>query len=654
MKNPKQVAEKQEETADIMQTERGLRLRPFERSEVALYSEWMHNPDVLGPYVDPEHQTLAELEADFDIDGWRTNRMRRWILTDQEGAIMGFAHCWEFDPYETHVEFGRVLLPRFRGKRLGAPFLSLVIDRVFEETGADRAQSVTSCENIAVQRNWQSCGLAIEARLREYMTLHGRYVDCFLCGVLRREWSERKPRQIKRCEENPCEANPCEENPCEENPCEMKQCEAKPPDPASQSISAGAEDVFVDNNLSERRRLIADIFENSPMFDVALKRVFERELEDTQGHRLIDFSTQDYLGFDFEPDVVNAAIQGTREFGTVVAWCRMVATLEIFNRAEKMVAELVGSESCSIFASTTLLNHGVIPALLGNDGILFLDKSAHATMYEGAKIARDSGAMLVSFPSNDLQRLEELLLQNKSVAKKLIAVDGVNSMTGGYSDLPGLDRLARKYGALIFVDDAHGFGVVGEEPSRSFPYGRRGNGLVKYFGLNYDNILYIGCFSKAYGTFGSFIACSTRMRNFLLSQATPHDLGGAGPASALSALLAGLMLNADDGDRRRNKTWELVQQALAGLRELGFETHNTTGFPIISVRLKAAHLMVEASKLLYEHHILATLAPYPSVKKGDEAIRLTITATNNEKQIEELLSAFAILKGFITQKGCEI
>ncbi len=173
---------------NTVQNNQKLLLRPFERSEVSLYDDWMHMPDVLGPWVEAEHKTLAELQDDFDKDGWRTNRMRRWLLLGDDATVMGFAHCWEFDPYETHVEFGRILLPEFRGKGLGAPFLSLVLDHVFAETDCHRAQSVTSIENIAVQRNWEALGIAIEARLREYMTLHGRYVDCFLCSVLRREW----------------------------------------------------------------------------------------------------------------------------------------------------------------------------------------------------------------------------------------------------------------------------------------------------------------------------------------------------------------------------------------------------------------------------------------------------------------------------------
>src|SRR5262245_8628244 len=296
------------------------------------------------------------------------------------------------------------------------------------------------------------------------------------------------------------------------------------------------QDDFVDGNLDDRRRLIAQICATSPMFGVVIRKAHQRRLEDQHGHWLADFATQDYLGLDFDPEVIQAAVAGTREYGTVVPWCRLVAINEVFLQVEEAVARLIGTEAVNIFASTTLLNHGVIPALLGKDGVFFLDKSGHATMYEGAKIARDSGAKLVPFPTGDLDELDRLLGEHRGAKKKLVAVDGVYSMTGDYPDLPGMDALARKHNALLYVDDAHGFGVVGEGPSAEHPYGRKGNGIVKHFGLDYENILYIGCFSKSYGSFGAFMGCTRKLWNFLLSQATPHDLGGAGPASAMSAV----------------------------------------------------------------------------------------------------------------------
>lgn len=415
------------------------------------------------------------------------------------------------------------------------------------------------------------------------------------------------------------------------------------------------EDFFIQNNLDERRKQIATIFAASPMFDAEILRIDNRSLVDSNGHWLADFATQDYLGLEFEPSVQEAAIDATRRFGPVIFWCRLVATVDLFNEAERQVAELIGTESVNIFASTTLLNHGVIPALLGKDGVMFLDKTGHATMYEGAKIARDSGATLVSFPTGDLDILEQKLQEYQHVPKKLIATDGVFSMTGEYPDLARLDALAKKYNALIFVDDAHGFGVVGENPSPEHPFGHRGNGIVKHLGLNYDNILYVGCFSKAYGTFGSFIGCSRKMREFLLSQATPHDLGGAGPASAMAALLAGLAINRERGDEIRQQIHANAHKAITGLRNLGYTVDNHTGFPILSVWLgdsgPGAEVMIEASKILYDHHILLTLAPYPMVQRGKEAFRITVTATNSEQEIDQLLTAFAAVKAFLEKRN---
>ncbi len=410
-------------------------------------------------------------------------------------------------------------------------------------------------------------------------------------------------------------------------------------------------DDFTTNNLSDTRKVIADFCEQSPMFGVVATKVDKRHLELADGHWLGDFGTQDYLSLDFEPEVIDAVIEATKKYGTVVAWCRLVATVDVFTEAEKEVAELVGAEAANIFASTTLLNHGVIPALLGKDGVMFLDKAGHATLYEGAKIARDSGATLVSFPKNDFAELERLLQEHQNNPKKIIVTDGVYSMTGEYANLPELDKLAKKYDALLYVDDAHGFGVVGENPSAEFPYGHKGNGLVKYFGLNYDNILYVGCFSKAYGSYGAFIASSKPIQEFLLSQATPHDLGGHGPASSMAAVLAGFKINRDRGDMIRKRLYELTMQTKQGLSDMGFSIQGGTDFPIINILLGSSEHMIELSKILFQNHVLLTLAPFPMVRKGEESLRITVTPTNTEEEIQALLQGFKEVKEYLMNHG---
>lgn len=408
---------------------------------------------------------------------------------------------------------------------------------------------------------------------------------------------------------------------------------------------------FTINNTGNTRKLIAEFCAKSPMFGVVATKVDKRRLELADGHWLGDFGTQDYLSLDFEPEVINSVIDATKKYGTVVAWCRLVATVDLFTQVEKEVAELVGAEAANIFASTTLLNHGVIPALLGKDGVMFLDKAGHATLYEGAKIARDSGATLVSFPKDDFVALEKLLIEHQDNPKKLIVTDGVYSMTGEYADLPALDSLAKKYNALLYIDDAHGFGVVGEHPSAEFPYGHQGNGLVKYYGLNYDNIVYVGCFSKAYGSYGAFIASSKPIQEFLLSQATPHDLGGHGSASSMAAVLTGFKINRERGDTIRKQLYELTHQTKTALSNMGFKLQGNTDFPIINVWLGSSEHMVEISKILFEHHVLLTLAPFPMVPKGEESLRITVTPTNTQSETQALIEGFAAVKKYLQQQG---
>lgn len=410
--------------------------------------------------------------------------------------------------------------------------------------------------------------------------------------------------------------------------------------------------LFVDENLQSHKKRIANLCSNNSLLNVVAKNVNKRYLEDQEGHWLADFATQSYLGFDFNEQIIEAVINATRQYGAVVAWCRLVATVDLFIEAEESVAKLVRAEACSIFASTTLLNHGVIPALAGNEGLILLDKDGHGTLKEGALLAQAQGARIIKFDSKNITHLEKILLRtHKTFKKKLILTNGVISRTGDYPDLPSLNMMAQKYDALVYVDDAHGFGVVGEKPSFSNPYGLKGNGLLNYYNLNYDNMVYVGCFSKAYGSFGAFIACTKKLKKFLLSQATPHDLGGAGPASAIAAVLTGLKINELEGEEIRKRIFSLTRKARKGLQELGYVINGETLFPIINVCLGKVKDIQRIAKILYDNHILVTLYPYPMVKITNNSLRITVTASNTEAEIDQLIKAFQELKVYLLKKG---
>ncbi len=406
-------------------------------------------------------------------------------------------------------------------------------------------------------------------------------------------------------------------------------------------------DQLIKSNLKGQRQTIMAVLKASPMFNVNAQEIKGRMIKVEKNHWLADFASCNYLGFDLEEDIMASVDPAVRKWGVHPSWCRLVASPEIYQEAEKKLAKLIGTEEAFILPTITLIHIGVIPALVGKDGIIFLDKSAHATMYEAAKMARDSGSILVSYKQDDFETLEKLLREHQKIEKKVICVDGVYSLSGDYADLKRLVRLAKKYGAIVYVDDAHGFGVIGEKPSAKHPYGRKGNGLVKYLGLNYDNILYVAGLSKAYSSLAAFVGCSKRMKQFLQAYATPYDLSGPCPSASLGSLIAGLKVNEQKGDGLRDKVYRLTKMAVDGLRDMGLVVENKTYFPIVSVFVGDTDKLIGSSKLLFENHILVTLNPYPMVIKGKEALRITITASNTEEEVDMLLKAFRKVKEYL-------
>jgi 8-amino-7-oxononanoate synthase len=401
------------------------------------------------------------------------------------------------------------------------------------------------------------------------------------------------------------------------------------------------------NTLENRRGLILKMFQVMKQYRVVAQEIKGRKIRISEKDWVIDFASCNYLGLDLDPEMDKYVAEEIKKWGVHPSWCRLVASPEIYNVLEEKISNLVGTEACIIFPTVTLISIGVLPALVGKTGVLMLDKSGHETMYEGAKIARDNGAVLESFKQDDFVALEQLLEKYADNPRKVIMVDGVYSMSGDYANIPELVKLAKKYGALVYVDDAHGFGVVGENPTDKFPLGRKGNGIVKYFGMEYDNIIYVGGCSKAYSSLAAFVACSKEMRTFIEAFATPYDLSGPCPTASLATLLQGLSLNEKNGDDMRKKLSNLTSRAIDGLRGLGYTVLNKTGFPIISVLIGDTEKLVKTANMLFDEGILVTVAPYPMVKRGEEVHRITITAANTEAEVDKLIDAFSKIREIV-------
>ena len=193
-------------------------------------------------------------------------------------------------------------------------------------------------------------------------------------------------------------------------------------------------------------------------------------------------------------------------------------------------------------------------------------------------------------------------------------MDGVNSMTGNAPDLNDFARLARRYDAMLYVDDAHGFGVIGERsPAEASPYGIRGNSVVRYCDESYDRIVLVGGFSKSYSSLAAFVACPTELKELLKTAAPPYLYSGPSPVASLATVLAGFDVNETRGDAIRADLWHKTDQVLQCLDRLGVHTPNRSGFPIIEVPLARHDDIDAAGRFLFDNGVYVTLAAYPLV-----------------------------------------
>jgi len=374
---------------------------------------------------------------------------------------------------------------------------------------------------------------------------------------------------------------------------------------------------------------------SSPMFDAVIDEVKGRRIR-IEDHWLADFASCNYLGFDLEPEIIDSVDEALRQWGTHPSWSRLLGNPRPYLDIEERLTELLGAEDTLALPTITHIHMSVIPAIAGR-GQIFLDGQAHRTIYDGCMVARGNGATVRRFPTGDVAALEAMLRAAPTGGTKLICTDGVNSMTGNAPDLAGLAAVARAYGALLYVDDAHGFGVIGERTeSESSPYGSRGNSIVKHAGETYNDIVLVGGFSKAYSSLMAFIALPTWLKDHLKVAAAPYLFSGPSPVASLATVLSGLDVNASRGDDIRASLHRKTARVLTTVSELDLATPNISGLPIIELPLKNPDDIDAVGQFLFDAGIYVTLAAYPLVPRAEVGFRVQVTAANGDDEIEEL------------------
>jgi 7-keto-8-aminopelargonate synthetase-like enzyme/acyl carrier protein len=358
-----------------------------------------------------------------------------------------------------------------------------------------------------------------------------------------------------------------------------------------------------------------------------------------------DFASCNYLGFDLEPEVAAAIPHAVEHWGTHPSWTRAVASPALYTELEQQLARLLGVPDTLVFPSISLLHMGVLPTLAGYHGIILTDAAAHHTIAEACMRAQAGGTEWRDFRHNDLADLEAKLAAQPRSRTKIIATDGVYSMGSPNPPLAEYSRLAKKYDATVYVDDAHGFGIIGESPDDEMPYGHRGNGIVRRLGLDYepDRIIYVAGLSKAFSSYGAFVTCRGEGK-LLLQSSGSYVFSGPTSVASLATALAGLRLNERDGDARRGQICRLTRRLTGAARELGFELDNAEDFPIVGVVMGNWDRMVAGCQTLWDHGILITPATFPAVPANRNLVRFSITSANTDEEMDQAIGALRAIR----------
>ena len=388
---------------------------------------------------------------------------------------------------------------------------------------------------------------------------------------------------------------------------------------------------------------LASLQASHPMLDAVIDRIDGRRIR-VGDQWLADFASCNYLGFDLEPEIIAGIPRYLEQWGTHPSWSRLLGSPVLYERIEERLTDLLGAEDALALPTITHIHTSVLPVLAGGGAVL-LDARAHKTIYDGSLIAASHGATITRFRHNDAGHLEELL-RHTAAFPRVVCMDGVNSMTGNVPDLREFARVARDHDALLYIDDAHGFGVIGERRADELcDYGCRGNGIVRHFGESYENIVLVGGFSKAYSSLLAFIACPPKLKNILKVAAPPYLYSGPSPVASLATVLLGLEINEERGDAIRADLHARSHRVLDALARLGIMTPNKTGFPIIEIPLRDAQDIEPVGEYLFERGIYVTLAAYPLVPKREVGFRIQMTAANTDEEIDALVEVLAEVAG---------
>jgi glycine C-acetyltransferase len=296
---------------------------------------------------------------------------------------------------------------------------------------------------------------------------------------------------------------------------------------------------------------------------------------------------------------------------------------------EEKIAKFKHTEAALYYQTGFAANAGLIPALVGEGDLVISDELNHGSIIDGVRLSKAERGIYKHANVEDLARvLEEAEKKSPAPRRMLIITDGVFSMDGDIAPLPGIVKEAEKHGAMVYVDDAHGDGVLGSH----------GRGITDHFGLHGKVHVDMGTFSKGFGVVGGSVAGSADLRSFALNKSRTWLLSGSAPPAVAAACIAALDLLERD-DSLVKKLWENTKHFKAGLKALGFDIGRSET-PITPVMTGESEKAVALSQALFKKKVFALPIVFPMVAKDKARIRTMVTAAHSTEELDFGLKAF--------------
>ncbi len=343
------------------------------------------------------------------------------------------------------------------------------------------------------------------------------------------------------------------------------------------------------------------------------------------GRKVVMLGSNNYLGLTSHPKVKESAMRALEKYGSGCTGSRFLnGTLDIHVELEERLAEFLGKEACLVFSTGYQTNLGTISAIVDRGDFAITDRENHASIVDGTRL---SHGKVLKFRHNSPEDLRRVLSDVDSKAGKLVIVEGVYSTKGDVSDLPSIIEVSRNFGARVMVDDAHGFGVLGE----------RGSGTHEHFGVTDDVDLIMITFSKSLASIGGAVAGKKEVIEYIKHRSRPFIFTASLPPASVGAVLAALEVIREEPERRA-RLLENSKVLREELKKLGFNVVDGIT-PIVSIVVGKAEVAFKMGMMLFHEGVFVNPMVSPAVPQDESLIRMSLVATHTREHIEITLTA---------------